>query len=416
MSTVDAEIFERYAGEAAFLWTLRDAAVRDPLHDLKSLCELDERLEAHLDGLKLAGDAGWKICEDALEDGRAGEVFAAMFVAIDRQDLRGVARVLDVGGESRELARAIVSALSWAPIDGVRRILAGLLYPRCSPALHYLGIAAGAAHRADLGPALGYAVVAREPRLKARALRAVGELGRADLLPELKSELDADDEGCRFSAAWSAALLGEPKAIPVLLELADAGGPHAIRAADMAMRRMDPAVAAAWLRARSRPSDRARVALTGAAALGDTSLVPWLIDWMATPETARAAGAALSLITGVDIAAEKLKTRPPDGFRAGPSDDPDDEDVAMDPDWNLPWPHVDAVQDWWSRRKADFPAGTRHLSGKPMGIEWLRRVLHDGTQPARAAAAIELSIRLRGRAVFEVRAAGKRQRRVLGCE
>jgi hypothetical protein len=44
---------------------------------------------------------------------------------------------------------------------------------------------------------------------------------------------------------------------------------------------------------------------------------------MATPEVARAAGAALSMITGVDLAAEKLKTRPPEGFHAGPSDDPD---------------------------------------------------------------------------------------------
>jgi uncharacterized protein (TIGR02270 family) len=414
MSTIDDEVFERYASEAAFLWSLRDSAVRDPLYDLESLCELDERLETHLDGLRLAGDAGWEICKDALEDGETGEVFAAMTLAVERQDLRGVARVLDAGGESPELARAIVSALGWAPLDRVRRILTGLLFPRCSPALHYLGIAAGAAHRVDLGPAHGYAICSSDPRLKARALRAAGELGRADLMPELKAELDAKDDGCRSSAAWSAALLGEPAAVPVLLELAGGGGPHAARAVDMAMRRMDPVAAPAWLRAHARAPEQMRTALVGAAALGDPTMVPWLIESMAIPETARAAGAALSMITGVDLAAEKLKTRPPEGLQAGPSDDPDDDDVAMDPDRNLPWPDVEAVREWWSRRKADFRAGARYLVGKPMSVDWLQRVLCAGNQPARAAAAVELSIRQRGRAVFEVRASGEWQRSALG--
>ncbi|MGK4003679.1 hypothetical protein WMF31_13695 [Sorangium sp. So ce1036] len=59
ISTIDAEIFEQHALEAAFLWSYRDAAVLDPLYDLESLGELDERLEAYVDGLQLVGDAGW---------------------------------------------------------------------------------------------------------------------------------------------------------------------------------------------------------------------------------------------------------------------------------------------------------------------------------------------------------------------
>ncbi len=45
--------------------------------------ELDSRVDAHLDGLLCAGEGGWKICLDALEDGEAGEFFAAAFLAFE---------------------------------------------------------------------------------------------------------------------------------------------------------------------------------------------------------------------------------------------------------------------------------------------------------------------------------------------
>ena len=60
------DIIIQHAEDAAFLWLLRDAAVTQPHYDLDDLAELDNRVEAHLDGLRIAGDAGWEICWDAL--------------------------------------------------------------------------------------------------------------------------------------------------------------------------------------------------------------------------------------------------------------------------------------------------------------------------------------------------------------
>jgi uncharacterized protein (TIGR02270 family) len=414
--TIEEEVFAQHALEASFLWSMRDGAARDPAYDLASLCDLDERVEANLDGLRLAGDAGWEHCEAALDGGEAGEVFAAGVIAMERRDLRGIARVLDAGcgGSAPDLARGIVSALGWSSFDRVRPILPGLFDGRCPPELHYLGVAACAAHRQDPGPSLGYAVISSDPRVKARALRAVGELGRIDLLAELRAELGSASEAVRFSAAWSAALLGEPASGRVLWDLSSKGGPFAAEACDMAMRRMDPAIAYTWVHSLAGGQGSLRAAFAGAAALGDPAIIPWLLECAEAPEAARPAGLALSMITGLDLAGEKATGKAPEGFQAGPTDDPADDNVSMDPDESLPWPDPAALRALWNREAGRFKRGTRYLLGKPMTPEHLRHVLKTGSQPARAGASIELSLREPRRAVFEVRAPGFRQRRELG--
>jgi uncharacterized protein (TIGR02270 family) len=411
--SIEAEVFEQHAIEAGLLWPLRDAAARDAAYHLAGLTELDLRLEAHLDGLRLSGDAGWAFCEAALDEGEAGEVFAAALLAVERGDLRGVARVLDVAGGTPALARGIVAALGWASFDDVRRILPGLLDGRCPPALHYLGIAAAAVHRQDPGVALGYALGSGDLRLRSRALRAVGELGRADLLPEVRRELRAADEPARFAAAFSAALLGERAAGDALWELADGDGPFALRACDLAARVTEPASAEASLRSLARSPARVATALRGAAALGDPALVPWILDQMTNPDRARAAGAALAAITGVDLAGAKMASKRPVGFVAGPTEDPADDDVAMDPDDGLAWPAPEVVRRWWSAEAGRFKRGVRTMLGQPITTPWLEQVLRQARQPARAAAALELSLGAPGRRPFEVRAPGFRQQRDL---
>lgn len=49
-----AFLLQRFAEEAAFLWLKRDHAVRAPHYSLGDIVKLDERVEAHLDGLRVA--------------------------------------------------------------------------------------------------------------------------------------------------------------------------------------------------------------------------------------------------------------------------------------------------------------------------------------------------------------------------
>src|SRR5208337_4999599 len=128
---------------------------------------------------------------------------------------------------------------------------------------------------------------------------------------------------------------------------------------------------------------------------------------------ARVAGESFSLITGVHIAYDKLEGEKPEGFEAGPTENPEDEDVAMGADLDLPWPDPTLIQKWWNARQGNFAKGTRYLLGKPIEPESLRQALKTGYQRQRAAAALELAILKPGRPLFEVRAPGFRQQQLL---
>lgn len=392
VQSLDEELCEIHAGEAAFLWTQRMRAVRDPLYDTHSLAELDERVEAHLDGLRLLGSAGWEVCLAALSEAGAGEVFAASAMAADREDLEGFASVLDIAGADAQLSVGIAGGLAWLSFERVKPLLRGLLSHRCPPPLLYVGISACAQHRRDPGEMLAYAIESSDIRLRARAMEAVGELLRRDLRIPLRAHYAADELECRFWSAHSGAMLGDEDAVGHLRELALSDSPFAEKACAAAVRHMKAGQAHEWLQTLIQRSGCERAALSGAAALGDPSLGPWLLSCLRRPELARRAGFALSMISGLDIRGENMATDAPEGFESGPNDDPEDEDVMMDPDESLPWPDADSIGMWWKQEEVKLKRGTRYLLGKPMVSEWLSQVMALAHQPARAAAAMELCL------------------------
>jgi uncharacterized protein (TIGR02270 family) len=131
---------------------------------------------------------------------------------------------------------------------------------------------------------------------------------------------------------------------------------------------------------------------------------------------ARVAGESFTMITGVDLAYDDLEGEWPEGFEAGPTEEPEDEDVEMDPDEDLPWPEPELIHEWWGKNKNNFQNGTRYLCGKPISEQQCQHVLRYGYQRQRAAAAIELAIMNPGQPLFEVRAPGFRQQKLLGIK
>ena len=78
-----SSVVTQHSEEAAFLWVLRNATVDQPHYSLPDLAALDNRVEAHLDGLRVAGEPGWEICAGPLSVGETGHVFAAAILGLE---------------------------------------------------------------------------------------------------------------------------------------------------------------------------------------------------------------------------------------------------------------------------------------------------------------------------------------------
>ena len=408
-------VFCQHAEEVAFLWTLRDAAVYAPHYDLDDLATHDHRVEAHVDGLRVAADAGWELVLEAAERHKeAGEAFAAGVLAMESRDKAKIDAVLKLTEAERESQRGLISALGWVGREALKGT--GLELLSGGPAFRRrLGIAACAVQRVDPGETLGRALADDDPALRACALRAAGQLGRVDLLPALLERLDDADPSCAFRAAWSAVRLGDRKAALqrlALLALAD-DSPFQPAAAEIAPRAMAGGQARELLGSQARNPKRRRAVIRAVGASGDPHYVPWLIRQMETVEVARVAGEAFAMITGADLAYEDLERDWPEGFEAGPTEDPADENVDLDPDEDLPWPEPERVQAWWQARAGQFEAGRRYLAGRPVEAAGCREVLAAGFQRQRRAAALELALMDPKAPLFETRAPGFRQQKLL---
>lgn len=408
-------VVAQHAEGAAFGWLLRDAAIYKAHYSLGNLSGLDYRVEADIDGLRMAEGSGWDVCKEVFTWKEAGEVFVAAVLAFEKGNTDRIRAVLEAGSNVLEVPRGIVSALGWLSYPQTEKF-ANIFFGSESVVLRHMGIAACAVHRQDPRSVLVDALGDNDFLLRARALKAVGELGRKDLLPAVVEHLGDEDQKCRFYAGWSIALLGSSAGVPVLCDVAKAGSPYSERACSMALRRMSVPDGRSWISELASDAGLHRLALIGAGALGDPASIPWIIEHMAVPGLARVAGESFSMITGVDIAYEDLEGEWPEGFEAGPTENPEDENVESDPDEDLPWPNAELVDQWWSKNKSRFGSGTRYLLGKPISAEQCQHVLRYGYQRQRAAAAIELAMLQPGQPLFEVRAPGFRQQQMLGLK
>jgi uncharacterized protein (TIGR02270 family) len=417
MNTVPlSSIIEQHAEESGFLWGLRNRLVQAAHVTLANLVQLDERIEAHLDGLRLAGDYGWELCVRGLDEGGPGEVFAAAVLAFEAADPER-ARMVTEKGPTTARASGVASALGWLPYRKAETHVAQLVSAD-SPVLRRVGLAAAFMHRRHPGNhVVNKALSDGDAALRARVIRGAGELGLVGLLPALGRCLAEKEPHCRFWAAWSIALLsGDANALDVLISVAVSQSAHSVLAVQLLMRRVPPHLGRACIDQWSENARLARLTAIAVGALGDPAKIPWLMERMKVTALARVAAEAFTTITGADLSLERLDAPRPEGFESGPTDDPDDEDVSLDPDDDLPWPNVEAIQKWWEKSKGRFAAGTRFLMGKPIAPDSLQQILRGARQRQRAAAALELAIKQTGQPLFDVRAPGFRQVQTLASD
>jgi uncharacterized protein (TIGR02270 family) len=282
------------------------------------------------------------------------------------------------------------------------------------PFQRLVGIAASAMHRVDPGLITARRLEDADPNVRARAYRTAGELGKRELVSALAASITDEDESGGFWVAWSAVLLGDREAALELLKTtAAADGPFKTRAFQLALLAMSADAGRNFLRQFATDPANIRTLIRGAGFAGDPAYIPWLIGHMTDDKLARLAGESFSMITGLDLAWLDLERKPPENFESGPNDDPEDANVAMDEDDGLPWPDQARIQQWWSQNGQRFTQGERHFMGEPLSRASCVRVLKEGFQRQRIAAAFHRCLLDPGTPLFEWRAPAWRQQREL---
>lgn len=329
-------LVRQHAQEAAFLWTLRARGIDGPLFAEADVGRRDQRLEANIEGLAAAGRLGWDVArEEALGIGGAGEWFTLLALALEAEEPSAVGEAAELALQAGEAGeRGLSGASAWTPpgklAPHVRRWLVA-----AEPRLRRLGAAALGHHRVDAGARLPALLADPDPGVRARGARLAGEIGRVDALPLLR-EASEDPEEDRLWPAWAAARLGDPAGAATLVAVVAErpGDPRAGQALDLAVAALGEGARGAVTTLLGRPGTHL-LALSRLGALGDRSILPWLVERMRQPETSEAAGSAFRDLFAVDVNVTDLFTDDP--ATLGPAF------ASLDP---APLPVADRVARW----------------------------------------------------------------------
>jgi uncharacterized protein (TIGR02270 family) len=406
------DVVRQHADDAASLRARRRGLLAAPNAKLTDLHRHDHRLEAHLDGLSVAGERAWPMCEAALAAAGAGQVFTATVRAIEDRRLDRLTRLLAIAESSDAAHVGLTSAFGWIASYHLKGLVKALLIAD-APFSRTVGMTSCGMHRVDPGIVAGRWLQDADSRVRGSTFRVVGEVGCHQLVGLLGSSGD-DDPDCRFWAMWSAVLLGDRnRGLRSLLDVEGFPPNRRMRARCLALQALDVSSGHGVLQGLAEDPALRRSLIRGSGIVGDPAYIPWLIKQMEDPALSRIAGEMFTLITGVDLWNAGLAKATPVALEMGPTADPADSNVDVDPDGGLTWPDEVKCSVWWKTNSANFENGIRYFMGQPVNHENCLKVLKGGFQRQRVLAAHYLCLLEPGTPLFNTSAPAWRQQRWL---
>lgn len=402
-----AEVIEN----AAMLLEDRLTLLQSSMLAWRDLIVLDERLDAHLDALRVCSECVWPDLLAKLQEPSPGLLFLGGVLAIERRSTGNLKQLLALAEARIELRPALYAALSWVNPTFTRPLVQPLL---ASNVPFYWRIALHLLHqdqtRADT--VFEWALTQPDPDLQRIALNAVGDIGVMDLLPRCLSLLQSTDDDIRFLAARASVLLGErSQGLRVLKGFAATTCGQQQAALFLLTAVLPVTEAQQFLVDLAKHGCDARLLIRLAGELGGPAQIPALLRLMHNPLLSRLAGHAFCNIVGLDLVESNMESSPPPNLNTGPNDDPDDAETASDPDEVLPWPDVKKVHDWWNQHGSAFDPRRRYLGGIEITRYSCLEILHHGNYGQRHAAAFHLKADDPASALFQLHTPAWRQQR-----
>ncbi|WP_087135263.1 TIGR02270 family protein [Caballeronia arationis] len=407
-------VLDQHCMETASLWPLRQRLLNRVSCRLGELAQVDERLDAHVDAVRLSAGAAVPFVRQLLATPARSEIFAATALALtigDRSLLRDVLAVAEAIPGAHESA---AGAFEWTSAAQLRGVVQDLLRSP-SPFLRSIGISACSAHEADLRDSLNKWLSDPDPTVRACAYRAAGIQGlqKFRVLCEDRAISDETATSARW-AAWAAVLLGARG--PVAAHLAEQELLHAELASEsfLGLQAMSVDEGASFLSRIAAQEKSLRSIVVGASMVGKPGYVSRMIELMSCAAIARSAGRSFELLTGADLLADRLHREKPVADSAQDGNGAE-IDAEPDPEEGLAWPDSDRCMKWWAARQKEGSAAGRLLAGRSPSTDHCRYILQTGSQQQRTMAAHYLCILMPGTRLFNCTAPAWRQARRLAA-
>ncbi|MBL8300008.1 MAG: hypothetical protein JNN30_16840 [Rhodanobacteraceae bacterium] len=373
---VNFPVLTQHLEEAAFCWLRRQEGLWSPTFRQEHLARADYLLDAHLEGLRVAGTASVDLALSNLQRWKtADEVFVSTYVLLHAGDDGRLKQLEAVMLDDPELIPGAAAALLWAPPDQGLALLQRWWSSRDSM-LRRAAVPAALRHpRVKRDTVVLDAIESGDASLRARAFRAVGEW-RLEPYREALLQGATDTEPCsRFEANYALCLLGDIQARARLDQDLDHLKGSQRRRGIMAWAILPPSERfAAVFDQRAVETAWHRDLIYALAWRGDPAGLPLLIQWLQVPALARLAAYAICHITGADLDADDLWQQDSPSSEEHEHDHEDNvsherrDDEEDDEDAGLLPPDTERLTDWLKLHSPLFQPGIRYMAGRPFAM------------------------------------------------
>jgi uncharacterized protein (TIGR02270 family) len=405
------DVIEEHFNEAEFLFGEWERALHSPVYTLTELgATLEQRLEAHLDGLLIGGpEVAKRLLEPELEnDTEPMRAVVAALVLLCSEEEAVINRVLAVtqgaeGALQEALARALILSNA-ARLD--QMVLERFREAQSDPEKAvWLEVLNG--RGVDTCELLHRCFDSDDHRLVGAALEAVRRFARREMITVTERYLRSDHPHVRLSALKASLAFGSRDAWQLCLQLVEAsdiydpelllliailGRPEEHQLLYTLLDNSEGVEQLLWT-----------LGFCGTVQAGDACL-PYLRS--EDERVAKAAAEAISWIGGFDLNEDEFQfssveygeTEEDEEEETLPplEEDDLDADLSLDGMDDLPDPNREAIAQWWEENRGRLTQHRRYLCGQPFSVEAMVHALEVGSLWRRYGVALELSIRTGG--------------------
>lgn len=285
-------VVQEHVETAAFQWAQWKTLSNDDPADRKAVNWVANRLEGHLDGIRIAGSDAWPLIINAFETyPERGEMFVFAFLALELGDDKRLQQAASSARTTGDGLAGFTGAFAWQPPDLTARYVREWIAVE-DPVKAGAAVAALIAQRYDPGRLLVGLLSHPHSVVCADACRLAGLCGRLDLMDRLSVLLRDGPKDVQLSAARALITLGSDKGLDVLtagILALDDGWTRDLRALVKNLKLDD---LRAWLTALSPSPTATRLQVRAAGMIGSPIYAKWLIAQMEIPDLAEDAGKA----------------------------------------------------------------------------------------------------------------------------